>query len=467
MDFSTISFWFSLIPAILVLQAGNRILKDHPLAKKTFHKGLISLLSLLLLGIASWQTLTIFVAVMLTTWFSCLYGMTLCKQLRRVLLCFQIPILLAPLFYYKYADFVCNSIAGQDWNTLRDLIIPIGISFYTFQLIGFSIDTLLKEKTIPSFIDYINFSSFFPQIVAGPIERRDDLLPQMQNINLELKSAQLKKGIPYIILGLFYKLTLADNLADAFFSHYTGTNSVIIWVNNLIFTFRIYFDFSGYGLTAYGIALCLGVTLRMNFLSPYTATNITEFWRRWHTSLTLWFRDYIYFPLGGSRTRRWPLNMLIIFLVSGIWHGAGWNFIIWGLLAGISMIIHRLWSKTNYRLPRFIGWSITFMLMVFVWMFFYETNPQILTQHLQSITTLSTYDITNFTQSLISKGASGVLIFEFLAMAFLVIIVELISLKKTGDAYHYLLSDASCGLMVFLIVILYTSSQNQFIYFSF
>lgn len=387
---------------------------------------------------------------------------------KRILLGVLIPVLLMPLLYYKYADFLCNDIAGQEWDSLRDLIIPIGISFYTFQIIGFCVDTLLRNEPMPGFVDYMNFGSFFPQIVAGPIERRSDLLPQVQRLELRLRSADWQLGIPYIILGLFFKLTLADNIAVAFWNEYAGNSAWIVWLNNLLFTFRIYFDFAGYGLTAYGIARCLGITLRMNFLSPYTAGSITEFWRRWHTSLTLWFRDYIYFPIGGSRTKRWALNILIVFTISGIWHGAGWNFVIWGALSGLAMVVHRLFRNRGMKLPGLVGWSMTFFLMVFVWMFFYDSKPGMLGHHLAVIFDGDNYNFSVFMRELVSRHMEGTLPAFFLVLSFAVVLVEYLSGRRYKDEpYRMFLSPMACGIMVFLLVVLNTSVQNQFIYFSF
>lgn len=467
MDFSTTSFWYSLIPAIILLLCGNRILKEHQAALQKFHKCIILVLSLTLLGLASWQTLGIFLTVMMTAWISCRLGLSLGKTGRKVLIGCQIIVLLLPLLYFKYADFICNGIGGCEWDSLRGLIIPIGISFYTFQIIGFCIDTLMRDEPMPRFVDYMNFGCFFPQIVAGPIERRSDLLPQMENLRLFFTSANLRDGVPYIILGLFFKLALADNIAVAFWQDYAGTNALIIWLNNFLFTFRIYFDFAGYGLTAYGIARCVGITLRMNFLSPYTACNINEFWRRWHTSLTLWFRDYIYFSLGGSRTKRWALNILIIMLISGVWHGAGWNFIIWGALAGVAMIIHRLWSKAGLKLPAFIGWGFTFSMMVLVWMFFYDTKAELLTQHLQIIATPDAYSPQVFVKELMSRNTSGAMAFPFLMLSACIILLEFVSLRVFKEPYKIFLTPPACGIMVFLIYTLHTGVKNQFIYFAF
>lgn len=468
MDFSTAEFWFTLVPALLLIWIAQVMLRQKEVARRRCSKWLMLLLSLTLLGVASATTLLVFLTVTMLAWVFCKWGERRSPIQKRILLGVLIPVLLMPLLYYKYADFLCNDIAGQEWDSLRDLIIPIGISFYTFQIIGFCVDTLLRNEPMPTFVDYMNFGSFFPQIVAGPIERRSDLLPQVQRMELPLRSADWQFGIPYIILGLFFKLALADNIAVAFWNEYAGNSAWIVWLNNLLFTFRIYFDFAGYGLTAYGIARCLGITLRMNFLSPYTAGSITEFWRRWHTSLTLWFRDYIYFSMGGSRTKRWALNILLVFTISGIWHGAGWNFVIWGAVSGVAMVVHRLFRNRGMKLPGIVGWGMTFSLMVFVWMFFYDSQPRMLEHHLAVIFDGGNYDLSVFMRELLSRHMQGTLPAFFLILSFAVVLVEYFSGRRYKDEpYRMFLSPMACGMMVFLLVVLNTSVQNQFIYFSF
>lgn len=467
MDFSTLNFWLSLAPALLVLLAGNGLWRRRPDRLRRFHKAWLLLVSLLLLGLASLQTLCIFLSVMLAAYAGCRLGCRLEERGRRILLAALLPLLLLPLLYYKYAYFLGCEVLGREWETLKDLVIPIGISFYTFQIIGFCIDTLLRCKPVPPFVDYMNFGSFFPQIVAGPIERRDDLLPQVQQPALGLRLEGWKEGLPYVVLGLFFKLALADNLAQVFWRQYTGPCAYIVWINNLLFTFRIYFDFAGYGLTAFGLARCLGIQLRMNFLSPYTAGNITEFWRRWHTSLTLWFRDYIYFPLGGSRTKRWALNILLVFLISGLWHGAGWNFLIWGGIAGVAMVVHRVFRKAGWHVPGMLGWVMTFGLMVLAWMFFYDTEATLLHCHLALIATPKAYDLRVLADSIIMSKSNGTLMVCILLLSFLVILAEYLSLRFLKDPYGLFLSPAGCGVMVFLTVWLNPGVQNSFIYFAF
>ncbi len=468
MDFSSITLWTILIVWFFTIQIINYILKKSSFIN-TLIKLEISLLGIILLGMVSLESLFIFISVLLLAWIGCKCGFNLSIKKKKILLGGLISILLLPLLYYKYADFLLNDVSNLKFDTLRDIIIPVGISFYTFQIISFCIDTLLRGNAIPKFIDYFNFCGFFPQIVAGPIERRDDLLPQMQNINLTPIKSNYEAGIPFVILGLFFKLCLADNLAVPFDSAYKGDSAYVIWFNNLLFTFRIYFDFAGYGLTAYGLAKCLGINLRMNFLSPYTATNITEFWRRWHTSLTLWFRDYIYFSMGGSRTKSWALNILIVFTISGVWHGAGWNFIMWGAFAGIAMVLHRLFRNKGFSLPSYIGWALTFCMMVFVWMFFYDTDNALLYQHINTIFSTDAYNFDMLYSEIQSNKSSFAIAFVFIPLSFLTILFELFSIKKYGEAnpYQIFLSPYACGIMCFLMVIFRPSIQNSFIYFAF
>ena len=469
MDFSTASFWYSLLPAILILVVGDWLLKNKPVAKQLFHKLLMLGLSLTLLGIANETTLIIFLTVTISAYFLCRWGCTLGMTARRWLLGGLIPLLLLPLIYYKYSYFFGSAILQQEWDTLRNLIIPIGISFYTFQVIGFCIDTLMRNDPMPKWLDYMNFCAYFPQIVAGPIERRADLLPQVEKMELTCSKNNLEQGIPYIILGLFFKLALADNLAYAMWAKYGWGNAWMIWLNNLLFTFRIYFDFAGYGLTAYGIARCMGITLRMNFWAPYTACNIKDFWRRWHTSLTQWFTDYIYFSMGGSRTKRWALNMLLVFLISGLWHGAGWNFIIWGGMAGAALVIHRVFHNAGLRLWAPLGWVLTFSFMVFVWMFFYITDSTLLLHNLNAIFTAGHYSLGGLTASLSYKfrAMNNCYIPWMLVLSLLCIAIEGISWKKYQHPYQLLLHPVSCGIMVALMLLMHNATPNQFIYFAF
>jgi D-alanyl-lipoteichoic acid acyltransferase DltB (MBOAT superfamily) len=376
-----------------------------------------------------------------------------------------IPLQLLPLFYYKYADFAVNRVLGADVPALRGLLIPVGISFYTFQLVGFVLDTLAFRQPLPRFLDCLNFAGFFPQLVAGPIERRADLLPQMESFRWRWLPAGLNEGAPWVVTGLFFKCVLADNLA-AYFQSGSTENPYLIWLANAIFGLRIYFDFAGYSLCALGLGRCLGVRLTLNFLSPYTATSIIEFWRRWHVTLSQWFRDYLYVPLGGGRVPWWAANIALVFVVSGIWHGAGWNFILWGGLHALYLIIARLANRLP--MPSALGWGLTVLAVTAAWIGFYELDPARLAAKLRALLTPSAYGLSALREAALSQAprewfALGL----FLALAGLTLLAEWLSVRRASRPYAYLTTPRMAALLAVLTVWLAPAKNNGFIYFAF
>jgi alginate O-acetyltransferase complex protein AlgI len=296
--------------------------------------------ALILLGSESWLTLAAFLWVVLLGWV-CILIQTAKWQasLKTTLFTLLLAAQLAPLFYFKYWNFVLNECLGLDVS-IPFILIPMGLSFYTFQTIGFWVDHLRNPQPRPTFLDYLNFSSFFPQIVAGPIEKSESLLPQIEKVHFKIHLANLEAALRWIIVGLAYKLIVADNLgnlSDKF--TIDPANAWQVWFECITFGIRIYFDFdfAGYSFIAVGLGLLFGVHLTLNFRWPYWSTDLREFWRNWHVTLGAWLRDYIYLPLGGRRVKWWAANTLIVFLVSGIWHGAGWGFLIWGLMHGLGV----------------------------------------------------------------------------------------------------------------------------------
>ncbi len=283
----------------------------------------------------------------LTTFCSYFSGILLAKYdtypLRRKWICGgNILLNLLILGYFKYYNFFGENFAAffrmlgweVDWVT-RDILLPVGISFYTFQALSYTID-VYRRKMLPTHdvVAFFAFISFFPQLVAGPIERATHLLPQFLKPRVFSYAAAVD-GMRQILWGLFKKMVVADNCADAvneIFANYQTADGMQLFLGALFFTFQIYGDFSGYSDIAIGTARLFGVDLMRNFSYPYFSRDIAEFWRRWHISLTTWFRDYIYIPLGGSRCARWKVmrNTAVIFLVSGFWHGANWTYVCWG-----------------------------------------------------------------------------------------------------------------------------------------
>lgn len=264
-------------------------------------------------------------------------------------LCFFVN--LAILFVFKYYGFTINflnkilGLAGVSVNMPAiNVLLPVGISFYTFQALGYIVDVYRGEiKAERSFINYALFVSFFPQLVAGPIERSKNLLTQIDTLG-ERRYENLSKGLLYILWGFFLKLVIADRAAifvNQVFDSYQGYSAVFLCYGALLFAVQIYCDFYSYSIIAKGSAKVLGYDLMDNFRAPYLSKSITEFWRRWHISLSTWFKDYLYIPLGGNRKGafRKHLNVLIVFLVSGLWHGANYTFVLWGLIHGIFNIL--------------------------------------------------------------------------------------------------------------------------------
>jgi len=291
------------------------------------------------------------------------------------------------LGFFKYFNFFTESFVrlvnqfgfSASFSTLS-IILPVGISFYTFQTLSYSID-IFKGKVIPnkSFIEFLAFVSFFPQLVAGPIERARDLLPQFsreRTFSYNIAS----KGVKLIMWGFFKKLVIADNAAG--FVNFVFENSgelgfVLHWLGIVAFAFQIYCDFSGYSDIAIGLAGLLGFSLSRNFNYPYFSENISNFWKRWHISLSSWFRDYVYIPLGGNRNGRgkWIKNILLTFCISGFWHGASWNFIVWGLLHGLYYLPWNLLrNKFLIKLPVFLSMIGTFIIVCIAWVFFRQTD---------------------------------------------------------------------------------------------
>lgn len=285
------------------------------------------------------------------------------------------------LFYFKYYDFFVENlnIVFQTSFSLRNILLPLGISFYTFQQLSYVIDSY-RGKTNYSLLDYTLFVTFFPQLVAGPIVLHTELVPQIQDekrhkVNYE----NLSVGLMQFTIGLSKKVLIADYLGkvvDSGFLNVTALTSTEAVIVMLSYALQIYFDFSGYSDMAIGLGKMFNFDIPMNFNSPYKANSIIEFWKRWHMTLTRFLREYIYFPLGGSRkgvacTYR---NIMIIFLVSGLWHGANWTFVLWGTLHGVAEVLQKVFQKTWDKIYKPIQWVINFIFLVLTWTIFRATS---------------------------------------------------------------------------------------------
>lgn len=304
---------------------------------------------------------------------------------RRLVWCFTLLAIL-PLLVFKYYNFLNNSITdglaiiglhfslpGLNWA------VPVGISFFTFQAVGYMLDVYHgRVKAEKNLLDYVLFVSFFPQVTSGPISTAEDLLPQIKATH-RFDYEQGKQGLKQLLWGMFIKLVIADRLGlfvDTVYANYIHYNGSTCFVASVFYTLQIYCDFAGYSLMAVGIARTLGFNLVDNFRRPYLATSITDFWKRWHISLTHWLTRQVYIPLGGSRCSkaRTYWNILVTFLVSGIWHGADWTFIIWGMMHGVLQIIEKALGWQKYEghnwAVKTVRIILTFLLVSFAWVFF-------------------------------------------------------------------------------------------------
>lgn len=284
------------------------------------------------------------------------------------------------LMYFKYANFFIDSftslfnILGTSFSSpVLDIVLPVGISFYTFQTMSYTIDVYRgKVKAEKDVLNFALFVTFFPQLVAGPIERAEHILNQFKS-RFYPTQQQFKSGIKLIIIGLFKKVMIGDSLGrivDEIFTSPSDFNSMELFAAVILFGFQIYADFSGYSQIARGTAKLLGIELMKNFTQPYLSIHITEFWRRWHISLSSWLKDYLYISLGGNRVGRTKLNLFLTMLIGGLWHGANWTFVIWGFLHGLYLSIHKYVLNHSFKVNKIVSWIITQTLVFYAWLYF-------------------------------------------------------------------------------------------------
>ena len=404
------------------------------------------------------------------------------KKKQKLLLWGSVLFNLSVLGFFKYYNFFVDSWVelfsslGYEIKSIWTLnfILPVGISFYTFQTMSYTID-IYRKKLEPTkdFISFASFVSFFPQLVAGPIERASNLLPQILK-KREFQYDQVIQGLKLILWGMFKKVVIADSLApivDDIFSNYQDFGGGTLWLGAIYFSFQIYCDFSGYSDIAIGTSKLLGFELMSNFKFPYFSRNIGEFWRRWHISLSTWFRDYLYIPLGGSQEGKWKSirNIFIIFLVSGFWHGANWSFIFWGLFHSILFLPTFMFNKNrNYTssiiaantllpsLKEFISVGTTFLLVTIGWVFFRSESIGDSFSYLTSM--ISNINIVTHLSPKIN---------------FYILVLVLVDWTQRFDernlfvTFPKLIFKIFVIICVFLILINFKKESQQFIYFDF
>lgn len=374
MLFNSYIFVFLFFPIVVLGYYGLQ----H-MGKEKAAIGFLILMSLLFYGYNSVQYLMILIgSIVLNYLLVMLMGRVSRPNGRRILLGLGVLLNLGILFCFKYYDFFIenvNSILHTDYHFLK-LALPLGISFYTFQQLSYVIDSYRGDCEKYSLLEYAAYVSFFPQLIAGPIVYHDELIPQLRaKENHRVNFDNLSKGLYAFALGMAKKVLLADTLSKVVTVGYANVyelNSVSTVLVMLCYSLQIYFDFSGYCDMAYGISLMFNVELPTNFNSPYKAASIREFWDRWHMTLTRFFTKYVYIPMGGSRrgTLRTYCNVMLVFLVSGIWHGANWTFILWGVVNGLGNLFDRLFDRILTKIPRAVRTIVTFCFCSLAWSMF-------------------------------------------------------------------------------------------------
>ncbi|MDU1891580.1 MAG: MBOAT family O-acyltransferase [Dysgonomonas sp.] len=385
------------------------------------------------------------------------------------------------LGYYKYFNFFIenvNMLFGTEY-LLKSILLPLGISFFTFQQIAFLIGVWKREEKVPPFFDYTLFIVFFPQLVAGPIVFLKDVLSQYQDDkNRFFNVDNFSKGIFIFAIGLFKKAVIADTIDVFVFNTYYDVSALSfgsVWIGTLAYTFQIYFDFSGYSDMAIGLAKMLNINLPVNFYSPYKSKSITEFWKRWHITLGRSLAVLIYYPLGGNRKGlpRTCFNLFMVFLVSGIWHGAMWSFVVWGIAHGVVRIFEKLFEKQLEKIPGVIRVFFTFMFVNAAWVLFYCYRMGDALKYLQKM----------FLPDKISFEGIGHLAFNanisypdtlatIYVLAFMSILAAIIFIypKNSIDKYNEFRPTAKAAVVIallFSVSIVHFSRVGAFIYFNF
>lgn len=478
MIFNSFQFLW-LLPLIFVIYYSFFLFR-----KKSNNKNRIANIALLLISylvyfkynplytlILLWVTLTTFYGALL------LERKSVCCKKKHLIATLAVLSLL-PLLIFKYYNFATESVKqilsvynieiglpGLNWA------VPLGISFFTFQALGYLFDVYYKRTEIENnILDYMLFVSFFPQIASGPISKASDLLPQIKS-NRSFSYEKTVEGLKLLLWGLFMKTVVADRLGlyvDTVYSYYQYYSGITCFVASILYTIEIYTDFAGYSLMAVGVGKIFGFDLINNFNRPYLAPTITEFWKRWHISLTKWLTSYVYIPLGGNRCSKFRnyLNIMSTFLVSGLWHGANWTFVVWGAIHGVLQILEKAFGiqkmeETKKGPIRILRILFTFLLVNFAWIFF----------RMPSISDAYCFIGRIFTQTgslfLDTKTNTVLIVFAFLVIFTKEIIEEINPNFSLFSNKSTLIRWTSYTIVTLLILLIGVLDSGQFIYVSF
>lgn len=442
---------------------------------------ILGIANIIFYGAAGWGYLVLFMVVATLTYLASLH---LTGTRKKIFLWLAILLNVGNLLFFKYSLFILNNLGrvigfplvGEDTFLLK-VILPVGISFYTFQMLAYVVDVYQKKiEPCKSWLDFWVFIAFFAQLIAGPIMRGKDFLPQVYNLSkIRFQESNFKLGVAYLSLGLFKKIVLADYIsryADSFFNQGMALSGGEAWIAAYLFAFQIYFDFSAYSEMAVGVGHLFGVNLALNFQTPYLSTSATDFWRRWHITLSKWIRDYIYIPLGGSRRGelRQYVNLFLAMAISGLWHGAAWTFVAWGLFHGFLLIAHKLYTKVmpisirENRLYTVFSIFVFFHITCIAWVFF---RAEGMTIALNLI-----YKMVTFNPLTLEAG-----LLKYLAIIIVFYILHIIeyvvrkNYQELSSYWHRFFPAPIRGLaytcLIITLVMFLQGEQSAFIYFQF
>ena len=402
MVFSTFTFLFAFFPLVFLLY--------YVIPNRKYRNTILLLFSLVFYSWGEPKFILLMLATSLVAYLSGLWMDHLDKKgqlgMKKTVMIATIALLLSSLFIFKYLNFVVENLNNLLPGTvsLAKIVLPIGISFYTFQILSYVVDLYRKKIAVQkSYFDLTLYVAFFPQLIAGPIVRYETVEDEILNRKETLEDVVC--GFRRFIIGLAKKVIIANSTGAIATMIYTGGtdryNSVFYWLAAIAYALQIYYDFSGYSDMAIGLGRMFGFRFLENFNYPYISTSITEFWRRWHISLSSWFRDYVYIPLGGNRVKksRWILNILVVWGLTGFWHGAQWNFLFWGLYYAVLLLLEKLFlQKWLEKMPVFVRWLYTMVLVLIGWVLFNLTD---VSQMLDAIRHMFSFDFSEFSRGIL------------------------------------------------------------------
>lgn len=485
MNYSDFSFWWILLIFSIPFFSLRAIAKSFNVWGKIFDALGLAFLGLVLFYNASPASFIVFIFEIIFNYLMVLWMLKTPKNQANIIATIVIIIDIAILAYFKYLTFFVEDVIGliinipQNWQQNFPIHvsnkIPPGVSFYTFQMVAFVVDSLVaKKKKLIGFLDYINFVSFFAQLVAGPIERKINFFPQIESFQFKFSVEKFYEGMQWLSLGLFFKFVLADNIAE-FISLKEINNAWIIWFQAFLFTLRIYFDFAGYSFIGLGLAKFVGINLTLNFLAPYTSVSINEFWRRWHITLSTWFRDYVFLPLMNLKKEWAAFFLFLTFTLSGFWHGAAWNFVIWGAYHGALLLIIRFFGRPFSKFmgkyvkkTDFISWLLTFLSVILGCLFFMETNTHNLLIKLKTLLIPFSYSLNNLIAFLTSYSINEITALSvLLSLSIGALFLEFKAVWQGKFEYEILLSPKLSPILLALSILLASTANSDFIYFEF